>query len=112
MLRFVGHRLLATLPTLLLVSLVTFLMSALSPSDPIEIMMGQHVQPEEAARVRAEYGLDQPPWVQFGRFLAGAARGDLGRSFYSGRPVGRMPLRILPLPILTSLILQIYVSIL
>ena len=89
-LRYVLRRALATVPVLFLVALVTFLMGALSPSDPVEIMMRQHVRPEAAARVRAEYGLDQPIWAQFGRFAWGAVHGDMGRSFYGGRPVGRM----------------------
>ena len=90
MIRFVAGRLLAVVPTLFVVALVTFLMGYLSPSDPVEIIMGERARPEAMARVRAEYGLDKPPWVQFGRFVWGAVHGDLGRSFLGGRPVNRI----------------------
>lgn len=46
------------------------------------------VTPEALARVRAELGLDQGPWVLLGRWLAGLVRGDLGTSWISGRPLG------------------------
>ena len=72
--RFVLGRLALLPPTLLLLALVTFFLGYLSPSDPIEIMLGQHASPEAAARLRREYGLDRPPLVQFGTFLAGALR--------------------------------------
>jgi peptide/nickel transport system permease protein len=87
MLRFVLHRLALLPPTLLLLALVTFFLGYLSPSDPIEIMLGQHANPETAARLRHEYGLDRPPLVQFGSYVVGALRGDLGRSYSDQKPV-------------------------
>src|SRR5205807_1501152 len=87
MTRFVLGRLALMLPTLLLLALVTFFLGYLSPSDPIEIMLGQHANPEAAARLRKSYGLDRPPLVQFGAYLAGALHGDLGRSYYDQKPV-------------------------
>jgi peptide/nickel transport system permease protein len=87
MLRFILARLALLIPTLLLLALVTFFLGYLSPSDPIEIMLGQHANPEAAARLRHEYGLDRPPLVQFGSYVAGALRGDLGRSYFDQKPV-------------------------
>ena len=87
MFRFVISRLLWMLPTLFLLALVTFFLGYLAPGDPIEIMLGQRASPEAAARLRHEYGLDRPPLVQFGSYLAGAVRGDLGRSYYDRKPV-------------------------
>jgi peptide/nickel transport system permease protein len=87
MLSFVLRRLALLPPTLLLLALVTFFLGYLSPSDPIEIMLGQHANPEAAARLQHEYGLDRPPLVQFGAYVAGALRGDLGRSYYDQKPV-------------------------
>jgi peptide/nickel transport system permease protein len=87
MVRFVLGRLALLPPTLLLLALVTFFLGYLSPSDPIEIMLGQHAAPDTAARLRHEYGLDQPPLVQFGRYLVNALHGDLGRSYYDQKPV-------------------------
>lgn len=87
MLRFVLGRLALIPPTLLLLALVTFFLGYLSPSDPIEIMLGQHANPVTAARLRHQYGLDRSPLVQFGSYLIGALHGDLGRSYYDQRPV-------------------------
>jgi peptide/nickel transport system permease protein len=87
MTRFVLTRLALLPPTLLLLALVTFFLGYLSPSDPVEIMLGQHASPEARARLRREYGLDRPPLVQFGSYVASALRGDLGRSYYDQRPV-------------------------
>ena len=87
MLRFVLGRLALVPPTLLLLALVTFFLGYLSPSDPIEIMLGQHAKAVTAARLRHQYGLDRPPLLQFGSYLAGALHGDLGRSYYDQKPV-------------------------
>src|SRR5436309_10037197 len=87
MARFVLGRLALIPPTLFLLSLVTFFLGYLSPSDPIEIMLGQHASPQAAARLRHEYGLDRPPLVQYGAYVAGALRGDLGRSYFDQKPV-------------------------
>jgi peptide/nickel transport system permease protein len=88
--RFVLGRLALIPPTLLLLALVTFFLGYLSPSDPIEIMLGQHAAPAAAARLRHEYGLDRPPLVQFGAYIGNALRGDLGRSYYDQKPVAQI----------------------
>jgi len=86
--RYIGHRLMLAVPTLLAVSLITFLLGYFAPGSPLDIMAGQHADPEIRRRLAHEYGLDQPSWVQYGRFLWGALHGNLGRSFMnSGRPV-------------------------
>ena len=43
--------------------------------------------PEQIQRIRHEWGLDQPMYIQYGRYLAGLLRGDFGRSFFSNTPV-------------------------
>lgn len=86
--RYIGHRLLLAVPTLFAVSLVTFLLGYFAPGSPLDIMAGQHADPAIRRRLAHEYGLDQPGWVQYGRFLWGALHGNLGRSFMNaGRPV-------------------------
>lgn len=82
---------LALVPTLLVISAITFFMGFLAPGDPVTVLVGEKGTPAQIAAIKREYGLDQPPLVQYGRFLAGLARGDLGKSyFYSGRPVAEM----------------------
>jgi len=85
--RYLGRRLLVTLPTLWLVTLVVFLMVRLLPGDPAETIIGLQATREAVAGLREELGLDQPLLVQYGRFLAGLARLDLGRSTVSRAPV-------------------------
>jgi peptide/nickel transport system permease protein len=84
---FILRRLGAVVPVLLAVSVLVFLMSHLTPGDPATIMLGENASAADVARLRHELGLDRPLAVQYGRYLAGVVRGDLGRSIRSGRPV-------------------------
>ncbi|GMV36953.1 MAG: glutathione ABC transporter permease [Fimbriimonadales bacterium] len=85
--RFVGKRLLMAIPTLLFVSALTFVAAELAPSDPIQVMAGEHATPEAVTRLRHEYGLDRPAYVRFASFVWGAVTLDFGRSFFDPRPV-------------------------
>lgn len=82
-----GGRLAAILLTLFGLILVTFVIGRLMPIDPVIALAGDHAPPEVVARVRAEFGLDRPLYVQFGIYLAHLARGDLGTSVMTARPV-------------------------
>lgn len=88
MTRYVLSRLLQAIPTLLLISFLTFIMGFLAPGDPIRMILGEHSDPQTVAQVRRELGLDQPWYVQYGRFLWNAVKGDFGISLYNRRPVG------------------------
>lgn len=62
-----------------------------APGDPVTMMLGERAKAEQVEALKAQYGLDKPPLVQYWRFLSGAARGDLGMSYsYQGRPVADM----------------------
>jgi len=84
---FILRRLGAVVPVLLAVSVLVFLMSHLTPGDPATIMLGENASAADVVRLRHELGLDRPLAVQYGRYIAGVIRGDLGRSIRSGRPV-------------------------
>lgn len=84
---FILRRLAAVVPVLLAVSVLVFLMSHLTPGDPATIMLGENASAADIARLRHQLGLDRPLTVQYGRYLAGVVRGDLGRSIRSGQPV-------------------------
>jgi ABC-type dipeptide/oligopeptide/nickel transport system permease component len=88
MVRYVLSRLLQAIPTLLLISFLTFIMGYLAPGDPIRMILGEHSDPQTVAQVRHELGLDQPWYVQYGRFVWSAVKGDFGISLYNRRPVG------------------------
>jgi len=82
MVAFLARRLLATIPVLLIVALLVFLMLRLTPGDPAAILAGDAANTEQIARIRASLGLDQPIVVQFGIWIGNMLRGDLGESFY------------------------------
>ena len=102
--RFV-ERLLQLVPVLLGVSLIAFLMMALTPGDPVQIMIGdQSITPEQEAELRRGLGLDRPMVERFFIFLGNAVRFDFGTSFYHGRPVGAVIAERLPATIELSLV--------
>ena len=88
MIRYIQQRVLLMLPTILLTSLVVFLMLHLIPGDPASIYLGENqATPERLEQIREQLGLNRPLYVQLGDFLLKAARGDLGRSVQTNRPV-------------------------
>ena len=87
MIGLVGRRLLATIPTLFGVLVVAFLLLNVVPGDPVAEMVGERADSATIARLRAELRLDDPLPVQFGHYLWGVVRGDLGRSYITQRPV-------------------------
>lgn len=87
MLRYIARRLLVLIPVVLGVSILVFLIIHMTPGDPARLMAGQDADPEVIQAIRHDLGLDAPVYIQYWNFLKGALRGDLGRSFKSGRPV-------------------------
>lgn len=96
MLNYVVHRLLLMVPTLLLISVVTFVIIQLPPGDYLDTLVselrasGEPADLQRAEFLRKQYGLDQPLWVQYGRWLRGLLQGDLGFSFEYDRPVSQV----------------------
>ncbi|MDP8218414.1 MAG: ABC transporter permease [Candidatus Theseobacter exili] len=68
---------------------ITFIMMYIIPGDPVQSFIGQRADPETVQSLRAEMGLNKPLAVQFVRYLGRSIRGDLGRSFFTGKPVTR-----------------------
>jgi peptide/nickel transport system permease protein len=86
--RYAIGRLVAGIPVVLGASLLVFGLLFLIPGDPVDALSnGLTLTADQRAGLRASLGLDQPFIVQYGRFLAGAVHGDLGRSLATGRPV-------------------------
>ncbi|MBL8587439.1 MAG: ABC transporter permease [Methylobacteriaceae bacterium] len=82
------ERLAGLAPVLLGVSLIVFLMIALTPGDPVEIMLGDsRADAAQIEALRRDMGLDQPAWRRFFIFLGNALTGDFGLSFFHRRPV-------------------------
>ncbi|MCB0366131.1 MAG: ABC transporter permease [Bdellovibrionales bacterium] len=87
MIQYVLRRILATLPVVLGVCTVTFLLLHLVPGDPVDIMLGEQATVMDKDSLRRELGLDQPLHIQYGNFLAGLVTLDAGRSLHSRLPV-------------------------
>lgn len=88
MLKLVAQRLLFGALTLLAVSLLIFAATELLPGDTASAILGRQATPEAVAAIRAELGLDRPAPVRYAEWLAGFARGDLGRSLANAEPIG------------------------
>ena len=86
---YLAKRLLGAIPTLIGVSLLTFLFIRLIPGDAIAARLGTStaLEPAELASLRAYFGLDQPLPVQYWNWLTSILRGDFGYSIRTGRPV-------------------------
>ncbi|MCW4115733.1 ABC transporter permease [Aurantimonas sp. MSK8Z-1] len=78
--RFVLTRPLQLLPVLFGISVITFLLVRAIPGDPARILLGTRATPTALARIRAQYGLDEPLWTQYFYFLKNLAHGEMGRS--------------------------------
>ena len=89
MIRTLGRRLLLTVPTLFGVLVVAFLLLNVVPGDPVLEMVGERADSATIARLRTELHLDDPLPAQFGHYVWGIVRGDLGRSYITRRPIAR-----------------------
>lgn len=87
MLQFIIRRLLLSIPTLIGVLVVTFLLLYVAPGDPIQEMVGERADSTTIAQLRAELRLDDPLVTQFTHYSAGVLTGDLGRSYITQRPI-------------------------
>jgi peptide/nickel transport system permease protein len=87
--RFLTQRLLETVVVLAVMSFVIYALIGLMPGDPVDVMINANpnLTTEDAARLRALYGLDQPLLARYWNWLSGALSGDLGYSRLHARPV-------------------------
>ncbi len=96
MIRHLLLRLLFTIPAIWLILTMVFLLVHIVPGDPVQQMLGFGARAEDLDRLRHALGLDQPLHVQYGRYLAGLARGNWGQSFHFQLPVLRLVLERYP----------------
>jgi peptide/nickel transport system permease protein len=78
--KFVLTRPLQFLPVLFGISVITFILVRLIPGDPARNILGTRATPTAIANIRAQYGLDQPLWLQYFYFLRNLANGEMGKS--------------------------------
>ena len=87
MAKYATRRLFQLLPVLLGISVLVFLGMHMIPGDVAQLLLGEKGSEAELQRLRHQLGLDQPIYVQYLRFLAGALRGDFGDSIRTRQPV-------------------------
>jgi ABC-type dipeptide/oligopeptide/nickel transport system permease component len=87
MLGYLLRRVIATIPVVVLISLLVFLLIHAAPGDPADLLLSEEASPQDIADARRRWGLDQPIYIQYLRFLANILSGDLGTSFRYADPV-------------------------
>jgi peptide/nickel transport system permease protein len=104
---YIIKRLIAMLPVLVLVSLIVFTITHLTPGDPALIMLGEEATPQALTALRHELGLDQPLPVQYLVWLSHVLRGDLGRSIRTNQPVIEAIMQRLPVTLELTILAMI-----
>jgi peptide/nickel transport system permease protein len=87
---FFLRRVALVIPTIVGAVTLVFFFLHLIPGDPVEVMLGETAQQADKERLREVLGLNLPLYVQYGRFIAGVAQGDLGESYFYRRPVAQV----------------------
>ncbi|MCX5726766.1 MAG: ABC transporter permease [Candidatus Saganbacteria bacterium] len=112
--KFIIRRLLQLIPLLIGISLISFFVMHLAPGDPTQLFIDPSVKPEELARIRANWGLDQPIIVQYFIWLKNALKGDFGIAYLINRPVLDVIFERLPVTLLlmvSSFIITLFITI-
>jgi len=99
MLRLIGQRLLALIPLLFIVSVLTFSFTALLPGDPVDLIIGDEGSQEQYDMVRERLGLNVPVVERYFQWLGRALQGDLGTSFFNSVEVSTAVMQRLPVTV-------------
>ena len=94
--RYILQRLLTTIFVVFGITFVVFMIIQLVPGDPARVVLGVAASEENVQALRERLGLNEPVWRQYGTWLGGLVRGDLGDSLVTGQPVTKQILQRLP----------------
>ena len=94
--KYITKRILISIPLMIAVVLVVFLMLQVLPGNPITVMMGEKASPAVIERVTEQMGLNDPVMVRFGRYILDACQGDLGISYKLNRPITGLIMEAFP----------------
>ena len=111
MFRFIGQRVLASIPVLIGIVFVTFTLARLLPGDPCRAALGERATDQVCDAFATRYGLDKPITTQFGIYMRDVLRGDLGDSFRYGRPVTQLMVERLPVTVELSISALIFATV-
>lgn len=112
--KFVLYRPLQLLPVLFGISIITFVLVRLIPGDPARVILGTRATPTAIAKIREQYGLDEPIWLQYVYFIRNLANGEMGKSILYKIDVLKLVMtRIEPtlMLVLTSVLLSILIAV-
>lgn len=84
---YIVRRILATIPVMGVVAIFVFLLLHLTPGDPATVIAGDYARPEDIERIREQLGLNDPLYIQFGKWVWRLFQGDMGISIFSNLPV-------------------------
>ncbi len=87
MFQYVIKRMFVAIPVLFTISTIVFLLIHIIPGDPVDLIVGEQAFSADRARLAHELHLDEPLLTQYGRYMNGLVRGDLGESIYDHRSV-------------------------
>jgi len=87
MLRFLFHRILQLIPTLLVVAIIVFFITRLLPGNPAAVMLGPQASVEDIAKYSEELGLNEPVFIQFGNYLWDLVTFNFGNSLSYNEPI-------------------------
>lgn len=111
MIAFIARRIALSIPTLIGVLIVTFLLLYVAPGDPVQEMVGERADSATIARLRKELRLDEPVTSQFAHYAGGILRGDLGTSYITRRPIIQDVLERFPKTLLLAGTAMLFASI-
>lgn len=103
-LKYIGKRLLMLIPVILGVTLIIFIMLALTPGDPARQILGGEATEEQVEALREEMGLNDPLPIRYLRYIWDMLHGDLGTSYSSKQPVTKELLERFPTTLLLSIL--------
>jgi peptide/nickel transport system permease protein len=109
---YLVRRLAGTVPVLLLISLLVFLLIHAAPGDPTLLLLGEETNAAQVELAKKRWGLDQPLYIQYLKFLQSAAVGDFGRSFKYTEPVMHVIMSRLPATIELAVVAIIIATVL
>ncbi len=110
MLWYISKRVLLFVPTLLGITLITFVLMQLLPGDPVTNMVGERASPETIARIRTEIGVDRSLPVQYLLYLKRLIQGELGRSIFTNRKISDDLLQKFPNTVKLALAAMLFAS--
>ncbi|HEX9143255.1 MAG TPA: ABC transporter permease, partial [Candidatus Binatia bacterium] len=109
---FLVQRLAGTIPVLLLISLLVFILIHAAPGDPTLMLLGEETNAADIAKAKERWGLDRPLYIQYFKFIESAAAGEFGKSFKYGEPVTRVIRTRLPATIELALFVIVIATLL